>query len=427
MPQPGSLAWSLHHAAHLVAAVREGRSLTQAFAALEKTLDAGAGDGRAAVRDLTWTCLRDFGRGDALLRRLVERSVPAPAHALLLVALCRLERRPEDAHTTVDQAVLAMACVAPGLKGLGNGVLRTFLRRKDALLADLDREDEARFAHPQWWVDRMRRDHPIGWEGALQAGNTHPPMAVRANLRRTTVAELHATLQGADIACKRLENDALVLERALPAARLPGFEAGMVSIQDAGAQYAAHWLAPRKGERVLDACAAPGGKTAHLLEWADIELTALDLDAQRLQSVSDNLARLGLTAQCVVADASEVGRWWDGLPFDAILADVPCSGSGVARRHPDIKWLRREADIAGFAAQQRRILDALWRTLAQGGRMLYATCSVFAEENDGQIESFLRRHGDAERVPLAGRPADQLLPGAEHDGFYYALLRKHLA
>ena len=218
----------------------------------------------------------------------------------------------------------------------------------------------------------------------------------------------------------------ILLEQPVAVDRLPGFSAGQVSVQDGGAQLAASLLDVADGMRVLDACAAPGGKTAHLLELADLDLTALDHDSKRLQKVEQNLRRLGLKAECLVGDAAEPQKWWDGKPFQRILADVPCSASGVVRRHPDIKWLRRESDIAQFAAQQASILDALWRCLEQGGKLLYVTCSVFAEENSRQVAAFLQRHADAELLPLPGRaePDLQLLPDQEHDGFYYALLAK---
>jgi 16S rRNA (cytosine967-C5)-methyltransferase len=220
--------------------------------------------------------------------------------------------------------------------------------------------------------------------------------------------------------------DAVTLDKAVAVHSLPGFDTGDVSVQDAGAQWAARLLDARAGERVLDACAAPGGKTGHILERADVALTALDVDAGRLARVQENLDRLQLTAKLVAGDAAQPETWWDGQPYDRILADVPCSASGVVRRNPDIKWLRRSDDIAQFAAQQAVMLEALWRLLAPGGTLLYATCSIFNEENDGQVQAFLARHaGDAERCPLPEPLSDgSLLPDAEHDGFYYALLRK---
>ena len=241
----------------------------------------------------------------------------------------------------------------------------------------------------------------------------------------------------AGITGKYSGDDAVQIERPVPVERVPGFVEGLCSVQDAGAQYAAGFLECTDDMRVLDACAAPGGKTAHLLECGDLDLLALDSDAIRAARVSANLARLGLTANVTVEDCRDVHKWWDGRPFDRILADVPCTASGVVRRHPDAKWLRRAGDVAQFARTQAEILDALWKTLAPGGKMLYVTCSVFAAENTEQVAGFLGRHVDAMSIPLTGAhaiPAGnaitgadhsiQLLPNVEHDGFFYALLQK---
>jgi len=421
MPLLPPLAEALRTSAGLVAEVFAGRSFDSALAAasLDRPL-------RAASMDLGYTTLRAFGRGDFLLDRLVERPVKdAALRGLLLVALTRLEARPDDTHTTVDQAVTAAATLGRGrFKGLVNGVLRNFLRRREALLAQADADPVAHWQHPAWWIGRLQRDHPAHWEAVLAAGNSRPPLCLRVNARRIATADYHARLEAAGIASRVAGAAAILVDKPVPVERIPGFADGLCSIQDLGAQAAAGLLDAQPGMRVLDACAAPGGKAAHLLERADIDLTALDADATRAARVAGNLRRLGLDATLRVADAREVGAWWDGRAYDRILADVPCSASGVVRRHPDAKWLRREADVAGFAATQAAIVDALWRTLAPGGKMLYATCSVFAEENAVQVQAFVGRHADARQLtpPIDAQP--QHLPDAEHDGFYYALLQK---
>ena len=420
-----SLAEALLGAAQLIAAVLGGRNFDVALAASPL-----AGVTRAAAMDLGYTALRAFGRGDFLLGLLLAKPLKdRTARGLLLVALARLEARPDEAHTTVDQAVTAAARLAQGqFKGLVNGVLRSFLRRREELLIQADADPVARWQHPAWWIARLQQDHPAHWQSILAAGNTHPPLCLRINVRRVTSADFLRQLAVADIAARALDDTAILLDRPVPVERIPGFGGGLCSVQDWGAQAAAGLLGVRDGMRVLDACAAPGGKAAHLLETAGIDLTALDADATRAARITDNLRRLGLAATVKVSDAREVDTWWDGRPFDRILADVPCSASGVVRRHPDAKWLRRESDIAGFAATQRAIVDALWRTLAPGGRMLYASCSVFGEENARQVETFVGRHVDARRLPIPGTTTldAQLhhLPDAEHDGFYYALLQK---
>jgi len=421
MPLLPPLAEALRTSATLIAEVIAGRNFDSALAAASL-----APPLRAATMDLGYTTLRAFGRGDFLLGLLVERPVKDTAlRGLLLVALARLEARPDDAHTTVDQAVTAAATLGRArFKGLVNGVLRNFLRGREGLLAQADADPVAHWQHPAWWIERLRRDHPTHWEAVLAAGNSRPPLCLRVNTRRIATADCLARLEAAGIASRVAGATAILLDKPVPVERIPGFAEGLCSIQDLGAQAAAGLLDAQPRMRVLDACAAPGGKAAHLLETADVDLTALDADAARARRIGSNLDRLGLAATVKVANARAVDTWWDGRAYDRILADVPCSASGVVRRHPDAKWLRRETDIAGFAATQAMIVDALWRTLAPGGKMLYATCSVFAEENAGQVQAFVGRHADARQLtpPIDAQP--QHLPDAEHDGFYYALLQK---
>ena len=417
---PDGLGFSLHHAAALVAAVRGGRNLSDALAELW----AGGTDWtpaqRGAIQDLAYTCLRDYGRDEESLAGLLTRPTSEPIHSLLLVAANRLAAEPGAAHTIVDQAVKAAAVTAPGLKGLVNGVLRNLLRQP--LRPPASRE--ARYRHPAWWVERLHRAYPHDWERILEAGNQHPPMSLRVNRRRLSAETALARLEAADLSARIVPPGALRLDKPVPVQRLPGFAEGELSVQDAGAQHAAAWLDIAPGQRVLDACAAPGGKAAQILEDCDVQLLALELDPRRAGRIVENFQRLGLAGRIQVADCADVKGWWDGRPFDRILADVPCSASGVVRRHPDIKWLRRDEDISRFAAQQARILAALWQTLAPNGKMLYVTCSVFPEENQAQIAAFVARHEDARVLPIEGQPERQLLPDADHDGFYYALLQK---
>ena len=419
------LAAALLHAAELLSAVLAGRTLDAVLAEAKLS-----GPLRAATMDLAYSALRRYGRDDFLLAQLVQRPLSEPSvRSLLLVALARLENRPEDAHITVDQAVTAAASLAGGnFKGLVNGVLRNFLRRRDELLALADANPVAHGQHPAWWIARLQEDHPQHWRAILATGNSHPPMTLRVNHRRITSADFLTRLTAAGIVAHPAGDAAFILEKPMPVERIPGFAEGLCSVQDAGAQRAAYLLDVHPGQRVLDACAAPGGKAAHLLELhGDMDLLALDVEPVRAARINENFARLGLVSQRVavkVGDAGTPETWWDGRSFDRILADVPCTASGVVRRHPDAKWLRQPADIRRFAATQARILDALWRTLAPGGKMLYATCSVFANENEDQVTAFASRHADALRLTIAGAPHLQLLPNAAHDGFFYALLQK---
>ena len=387
------------------------------------------GDGapmRGATMDMVFGTLRRYGRGDALVGALAHRGAPDPMiRALLLCALYAIESSSYAGHVAVDQAV--RACVGlgkPAAKGFVNALLRRFLRERTALEATALHSESARRMYPQWWIEVVRKAHPGVWESVLEEGNRHPPMGLRVNRRRTTAAAYLARLESEGMLARVSGECAVVLERPVRVEKLPGFASGDVSVQDAGAQLAAAFLDVSRGQRVLDACAAPGGKTCHVLELADVELLALDSDASRCDRVRQNLARLGLVAEVRAADCTQPDAWWDGRPFDRILADVPCTASGIVRRHPDIKWLRRAADPAQFAAGQARILEALWRVLAPDGKLLYVTCSVFPGENAGVVDGFCVLHPEARRLDLPAQAPAQLLPGAGNDGFFFALLEK---
>jgi 16S rRNA (cytosine967-C5)-methyltransferase len=411
-----SLAFALLQAARINAAVIAGQSLADGMLARVDSI------ARPAVQDIVYGSLRAYGRGDFFLGRLLAKPLAdTEVRALLLVAIYRLETRPDAAHTVVDQAVAAAGELAGGnFRGLVNGVLRNFLRQQTELTSALQTDPVALSQHPDWWLAQLQAAWPSDWQSIVDAGNGPPPMALRVNQRRSSRAEYQERLSAEGIAATPVDDFGLLLEKPLPVERLPGFAAGLVSVQDPGAQRAAKLLSPAQRSRVLDACAAPGGKTAHLLERARLDMLALDLKPARCRRIEANLDRLGLGAALKAGDCTKLNTWWDGEFFDAVLADVPCTASGVVRRNPDSKWLRREADIASFAATQSRILDALWQVVRPGGKLLYATCSVFPAENGLQIAHFLARQPDARR-----RHEEQLLPTADHDGFYYCLLEKH--
>ncbi|MBI4189441.1 MAG: 16S rRNA (cytosine(967)-C(5))-methyltransferase RsmB [Betaproteobacteria bacterium] len=414
------------------AAVAGGRNLNAVLAAVWLRHPQLTSQQRGAITDLCYGTLRFGFQLEAVLTQLLAKPLRDEAlRWLLLVALYQLQHTRAAPYAIVDHAVQCAARLGePQAAGLINAVLRNFLRRREALLTKAAQTDAGRFAYPQWWIDKLRAQYPRYFAAVLEAGNLHPPFTVRINRRRTTRNAYLALLAQHDIRATAVGADAITLARALPVERLPGFADGVVSVQDAGAQLAAPLLDAQNGMRVLDACAAPGGKTTHLLEIADLELTALDNDAARLERVRQNLDRLRLDAELLAGSAHDAQAWWDGKSFQRILADVPCSASGVVRRHPDIKWLRRAADIPQFVLQQRRLLDSLWRLLASGGKLLYTTCSIFHEENSLQVADFLARHADAGRLPLRGvttldgTPEGLLLPDNEHDGFFYALLQK---
>jgi 16S rRNA (cytosine967-C5)-methyltransferase len=422
MKQAATLATQLAAVARILARVAAGRSLAEEMGRLEPAALAS----RGALIDLTHGTLRRYGRVQAIVASLSRRGRPdALVEALLWCALYSLESGRYSEHTVVDEAVKACGLLElwPA-KGYINAVLRGFLRQRGALEAQLANEPEAHYQHPGWWIELVQRAYPNDWQAALAAGNTHPPMALRVNRRRVSAETYQARLAEQGIATHRRAEEALLLERPLSVEHLPGFAAGDVSVQDIGAQRAAYCLDLAPGQRVLDACAAPGGKTSHMLELADVAVTALDVDATRVARIAAALDRLGLRAEVRHADATSPETWWDGRAFDRILADAPCTASGIVRRRPDIKWLRRASDLARFAQQQHILLSALWRVLAPGGKLLYATCSIFPEENDAVVARLIESEGDARQLPLPDGARAQWLPDDEHDGFYYALIEK---
>ena len=427
----------LQGAAGLLLAVRDGQSMTAALLDVDARL-------RPGVQALGFHALRWLGRAEALRQQLAKRPPPPEADALLCVVLAliwREEDAPYTPHTLVDQAVEAAkrSEATTHQASFINGCLRRFLRERDALVAKTDANPQAVWNHPQWWIDRLRKDHPENWQAILRANNTKAPLILRINSKKTSVAQYIHALAAMNIEAYPVGEHGVVLAAAVAVPSLPGYAQGHFSVQDAAAQIAAPLLmnALPSGQtlNILDACAAPGGKTAHLLELADCTVTALDIDARRCERIEQNLQRLGLSARIAVGDAAQPGAWWDGVLFDGILLDAPCTASGIVRRHPDVRWLRRPTDIAQLASLQAQLLQALWPLLKPGGAMVYCTCSVFRAEGDTQVQTFLAHHTDARLMPSPGHLMPQSsAPGAvfpdnlmrEHDGFYYALLQKQL-
>jgi 16S rRNA (cytosine967-C5)-methyltransferase len=429
----------LQGAASLLMAVRDGQSMTAALEDVDAAL-------RPGVQSLGFHTLRWLGRAEALRQQLARRPPPPEADALLCVALALIwteEGAPYTSHTLVDQAVEAAkrGDATQHQASFINGCLRRFLRERDELVARTEKSPQAVWNHPQWWIDRVRKDHPDGWQAILRANNNRAPLILRINERKTTQAQYLHALSAINIEADPVGPHGVILACAQAVSLLPGFAEGHFSVQDAAAQLAAPLLLgglnagdkPNARLNVLDACAAPGGKTAHLLELTDCDVTALDIDARRCERVKQNLQRLGLQADIQVGDAGKPDAWWDGRLYDAILLDAPCTASGIVRRHPDVRWLRRPTDIAQLAGIQAHLLKTLWPLLRVGGRLLYCTCSVFRAEGDNQIQTFLTHHTDALLLPSPGH----LLPQSgveatvfpdnlmrEHDGFYYALLEK---
>jgi 16S rRNA (cytosine967-C5)-methyltransferase len=437
-PSPAQLRAA---AAALVAGVAaDGRSLDDLL-----QQDPDQGGARGLKRSLAYGTLRWHFRLEAILRALTDRppeGLPPKLRALLEVGLFQLDSGETAPHAAVAETVEAARVLGfPRAAGFANAVLRRFQRERDTIAANVDADPAVRSAHPRWLVETLRRERGAAvTEAILAANNAHPPLWLRVNRRRWSVAEAQAALEEAGRTVHRhpWAPDALRVEPPSDVHALPGFADGRVSVQDAAAQLAVELLAPRAGERILDACAAPGGKTCHVLERLDgrCELTALDVSEARLGRVRESLARLDLAADVRCGDVAAPTAWWDGRPYDRVLLDVPCSATGVIRRHPDIKLLRRARDIPALARQQRRLLETAWTLVAPGGLLLYTSCSVLEAENQAVVRAFLARTPGARddtaeatagwpaSAPAAG-PGYAVLPGeAAMDGFYYACLRK---
>jgi 16S rRNA (cytosine967-C5)-methyltransferase len=485
--QPVALWQQLQALAQALVLIRKGTSGTAALDAVAPAL-------RPGVQALLFHVLRQLGRAQALRDQLVSRT-PAPlADALLCSALALAwdeDAAPYDPHTLVNQTVEAAKKNrnTQGQANFLNACLRRFLRERDALVLACDgvgtdshrnavkheaskRGLVAKWNHPLWWIELLQRDYPEQWQSILEANNLAAPMAVRVNVQRTSREALMAQWEQVGLTATPVGDYGLVLDKARAVQDIPGFADGLWSVQDPAAQCAAplllnrflkldpiqepsiHMLGAQEPSfnqptvnvfsgleksnlRVLDACAAPGGKTAHLLEMLgpDSQVVALDIDAKRCERIDQNLQRLGLKAEIVVADAAQPKTWWDGQQFDAILLDAPCSASGIVRRHPDVRWLRRASDIAQLAAIQKNLLKTLWPLLKPGGWMLYVTCSVFRQEGELQVKTFVEHNTDCTLHPCLGhlRPQNSQTPAplvdnlaGDHDGFYYALLEKRL-
>jgi 16S rRNA (cytosine967-C5)-methyltransferase len=414
-------------AANIVGQVLAGRNLNQLLSEALRKHAGFSPQERGALQDLCYGTLRYYGQLNSILGKLLSKPLQdARLRDILLVALYQLHYSKAADHAVVDHAVRATKKINAAAGGLVNAVLRNFLRRQAELIQLSAKTDEGRYSYPQWWIDTVKTQYGEQAPAILDAGNQHPPMTLRVNRRCSTPEAYLTQLVALNIEAQRIPPQAVWLNSPQAVDKLPGFFDGIVSVQDAGAQYAADLLDVQDGMRVLDACAAPGGKAAHLLETRDIDLVAVDKDEHRLERVRENLQRIKLEATLVCGDAADSASWWDGKAFERILADVPCSASGVVRRHPDIKWLRRASDIENFAIQQEQILESLWSLLAGGGKLLYATCSVFARENQQVVDAFLSKHKDAKQIALVAHDLKngQLLPNDQHDGFFYALLQK---
>ena len=415
-------------ASDIVLAVLSGESLSDQFSPLWRAYPALGASDRGTIQDLSYGTLRRLGELQAYAAFMTRKPIADDrVKALLWVSLYQLLHTRNAPHAVVNEAVnAAQETGRPWAKPLVNALLRRFLREQTGLKSRISWTEEALYSYPSWWIERLKRDHPQDYAPILAEGNRHPPMTLRVNRRKQTQESYLEKLSELGMAATPVGEAGLVLGQPVPVERLPGFGEGWVSVQDYGAQLVPALLQPKDGMRICDACSAPGGKTAHLLETAAVHMTALDVSAQRLERVRGTLDRLGLDASLKAADAENISAWWDGEPYDSVLLDAPCSASGVVRRHPDSKWLRRDQDIAQYARHQHRLLDALWRVVKPCGKLLYVTCSLFKAENEDVIARFCERTRDARLAPSAFPldTAGRWMPSAHNDGFFYALLHK---
>ncbi|EMB4326732.1 16S rRNA (cytosine(967)-C(5))-methyltransferase RsmB [Pluralibacter gergoviae] len=410
--------------------VEQGQSLSSVLPVMQKKV---AEKDRALLQELSFGVLRTLPQLEWLINKLMSRPMTGKqrtVHYLIMVGFYQLLYTRIPPHAALAETVEgAVAIKRPQLKGLINGVLRQFQRQQEELLAEFA-GTEKRFLHPEWLVKRLKKAYPQQWQQILEANNQRPPMWLRVNRNHHSRDEWLALLEAAGMtgAVHPDYPDAVRLDAPAPVQALPGFAEGWVTVQDASAQGCMRFLQPKNGEAILDLCAAPGGKTTHILEVApEAAVLAVDVDEQRLSRVYDNLKRLGMKAEVKQGDGRTPAQWCGEKQFDRILLDAPCSATGVIRRHPDIKWLRRDRDISELVRLQGEILDAIWPHLKPGGTLVYATCSVLPEENSQQIAAFLQRTADA-RLGQTGtpeKPGQQNLPdAAEGDGFFYATLIK---
>lgn len=429
-----SLGFKIGLAAQVWRKIKEGNSIEKAIGQVHYH----SGKLKAAVQSIVFFTTRKRALIDWIVKELVQKKPQEDVLSILEISLGLLNSPKENAFTVVNQAV-QLTKESPSTRSTSNfvnAVLRRYLREKEQLLKRAMAEEEVKFNAPNWWIEKYKAVFGKETEKIFALQNIQPPMTLRVNRRKTTPTEMLVELLGNEINAKPVGRDGLILCSPLPVEQIPGFREGKLSVQDAGSQLAAQLLGAKNGMKVLDACAAPGGKTAHILELADVDMLAIEINPERAKSIRENMDRLGLKAEIKVADAGKTSMWWDGKKFDRILLDAPCTASGIVRRHPDIPWLRRPEDIKSLAQTQQFLIEKLWSLLTKGGRMLYSVCSVFDEEGPEQIQRFIERTDGCKLIPI-GKDGETLLKlwpeqsdrkdgfwPSVHDGFFYALIEK---
>ena len=417
-------------AAMIVEQVLLGKNLDKSFK-LVLTKYNNEAENLPQIKDMTYGAIRDLGKSKFYINKLVKNKIENLClESLLHIVLFQINHSRSNDFTLVNQAVDAAKKIDHKKSSFINAVLRNFLRNKDSLEKELKEDESAVYSYPKWWIEKVKNQYPENWQDILNVGNQRPPLALRINLQKLKIKEYSNTLDEEGIENTLVSDECLIVKKPLDVNKIPGFLDGKVSVQDLGAQLAAHIIELKNDQRVLDACSAPGGKACHMLELKRIQLTAIESDKQRTIKIIDNIKRQGFTAKILNKKIDNQNEWWDKQYFDRILLDVPCSASGIVRRHVDIKWLRRINDFQNFADSQLTLLRAAWPMLKEGGKLLYVTCSIFDEENRDVIEDFKQELSNVSEIDIKfpsniTHIKNQVLPSDNHDGLFYALLQKN--
>jgi len=417
-------------AAMIVEQVLLGRNLDKSFQ-LVLTKYSNEAENLPQIKDMTYGAIRDLGKSKFYINKLVKNKIENLClESLLHIVLFQINHSRSNDFTLVNQAVDAAKKIDHKKSSFINAVLRNFLRNKVNLEKELKEDESAVYSYPKWWIEKVKKQYPKDWQDILNIGNQRPPLALRINLQKLKINEYSNILDNEGIDHSLVSEECLIIKKPLDVNKIPGFLDGKVSVQDLGAQLAAHIIELKNNQKVLDACSAPGGKACHMLEIKKIQLTAIESNKQRTTKIIDNIKRQGFTAQILNKKIDNKNEWWDKQYFDRILLDVPCSASGIVRRHVDIKWLRRINDFQNFADNQLTLLRAAWPMLKESGKLLYVTCSIFEEENRDVIEEFKKGLSNVSEIDIKfpsniAHIKNQVLPSDNHDGLFYALLQKN--
>ena len=417
-------------AAMIVEQVLLGKNLDKSFDLILNKYNNVEIDNLSQIKDMVYGAIRDLGKSNFYINKLVKNKIENRClEGLLHIALFQITHERSNNFTLVNEAVDAAKKIDHKKSAFINAVLRNFLRKKDELQQELNEDESSVYSYPNWWIQKVKNQYPKNWKDILTIGNQRPPLALRINLKKIGVNEYSAILDKHEINHTLVGGECLIINIPLGVDKIPGFLEGKVSVQDFGAQLAGHLIDLKKGHKVLDACSAPGGKACHMLELNSIELLAIESDKKRTNKIQENVDRQGLKAKILNEKISSQNKWWDKECFDRILLDVPCSASGIVRRHVDIKWLRRINDFKNFGENQQSLLRSVWPMLKENGKLLYITCSIFEEENRDVIEKFKQDAGNVSELSInfpsnVTHINNQILPSENHDGLFYALLQK---